>query len=357
MDGIWNRLLIWLCCAALLFWAPAGPLAIIAMLAAVTVSALNGYLDSRPLLGLSSLAFTILAAFWPPFCFFLPLVNYGLYAPRLGWHIPLLIFSGAVCCTSLPFSVAMIVVSVISLAAVLGLRTEVSRKAKSDLTALRDDSYEISLRLEQQNRELLEKQDYEVRLATMNERNRIAREIHDQVGHLLSRSILQIGALMVAESNPGQREHLSSVRDTLAQAMDSIRNSVHNLHEESVDLNMQMLTLAKGFLFCPIQLDYRIESEPDNPISYCFIAIVKEGLHNITRHSNATHVKLTLLEHPAFYQLILQDNGTPAGLPAPGGLGIQNMIERVQSLGGQILCEHQGGFRIFASVPKRGQLS
>jgi signal transduction histidine kinase len=41
----------------------------------------------------------------------------------------------------------------------------------------------------------MEKQDYEIYLATLRERNRIAREIHDNVGHMLSRSILQIGAL------------------------------------------------------------------------------------------------------------------------------------------------------------------
>ena len=49
--------------------------------------------------------------------------------------------------------------------------------------------------MEQKNKELLEKQDYEIQVATLNERNRIAREIHDSVGHLLSRSILQLGAL------------------------------------------------------------------------------------------------------------------------------------------------------------------
>jgi len=57
----------------------------------------------------------------------------------------------------------------------------------------------MAMLLRQKNRELIEKQDYEIRLATLNERGRIAREIHDHVGHLLSRSILQIGALMVTK--------------------------------------------------------------------------------------------------------------------------------------------------------------
>lgn len=60
---------------------------------------------------------------------------------------------------------------------------------------MRDTDTELKLVMEQRNRELLEKQDNEIYLATLRERNRIAREIHDNVGHMLSRSILQVGAL------------------------------------------------------------------------------------------------------------------------------------------------------------------
>ena len=59
---------------------------------------------------------------------------------------------------------------------------------------LRDDSTEKNLLLEEKNHMLVEKQNYEIYTATLKERNRIAREIHDNVGHLLSRSILITGA-------------------------------------------------------------------------------------------------------------------------------------------------------------------
>lgn len=73
-----------------------------------------------------------------------------------------------------------------------------------------------------------------MRLATLNERNRIAREIHDNVGHLLSRSLLQVGALQVVNRDETVRQGLDTMRDTLSGAMDSIRRSVHDLHDESV---------------------------------------------------------------------------------------------------------------------------
>ena len=99
---------------------------------------------------------------------------------------------------------------------------------------------------------LLEKQDYEIQVATLNERNRIAREIHDSVGHLLSRSILQLGALKaVHRQEPELNAQLDTLKSTLSQAMDSIRESVHDLHEESIDLRSQLETLCRGFTFCP----------------------------------------------------------------------------------------------------------
>lgn len=353
MEGIWNRSLIWLCCTALLLGRQADSLVVVVMLAAVTVSALTGYLNSTSVPVISSLAFAALGNLWPPFCFFMPLVHYDLFLPRRCWRVLAIIPSIIICFVSLPPGTAAVLVALMALSALLKMRTDELGLARVELTGVRDSGRELSLRLEQKNRDLLEKQDYEVRLATLNERNRIAREIHDQVGHLLSRSILQVGALLVAQPDPGTREQLSSVRNTLSQAMDSIRASVHDLHEESVDLRMQLSSLAESFLFCPVQLDYRLETEPEKQISYCFIALVKEGLNNITRHSNATRVTLTVSEHPALFQLVLQDNGTNLVGGMTGGLGISNMTDRVQALGGQILIEHRNGFRIFVSVPRR----
>ena len=70
-----------------------------------------------------------------------------------------------------------------------------TRKCSSleeELKRTRDDSRERDLLLSQKNKALLEKQDYEIYNATLKERNRIAREIHDNVGHVLSRSILML---------------------------------------------------------------------------------------------------------------------------------------------------------------------
>ena len=81
-------------------------------------------------------------------------------------------------------------------ALLLAARTGRNARLEGELIRLRDTSTELNMALKEKNRNLLEKQDNEIYLATLKERNRIAREIHDNVGHMLSRSILQMGALL-----------------------------------------------------------------------------------------------------------------------------------------------------------------
>ncbi len=362
MQGITDRLLVLTCCSALLPSKADDVTTVVAMLAAITVSALNGYSKSRAVLIAGIASYTVASMVWPAFCLFLPLVYYDVMAE---FHVPGRSRPGiwaatatvplSACFANLPVDTSLIIAALMAVAYVLSMRTAVIEHSQTQAKQLRDNSYEMAMLLRQKNRELVEKQNYEIRLATLNERARIAREIHDHVGHLLSRSILQVGALMITKAGEQERQSLSVIRDTLSQAMDSIRASVHDLHDESIDLRTQVETLVNEFTFCPIRLDYRLESEPEKDIAYCFLAIVKEGLSNIIRHSDATQVTLAFLEHPVLYQLVLQDNGPePTGQPGQG-LGLRSIRNRVDALGGQLVMERSGGFRLFISVPKRRQ--
>ena len=76
----------------------------------------------------------------------------------------------------------------------------------------------------------------------MQERNRIAREIHDNVGHMLTRAILLLGAVKTINQDQKITDSLTLLEDTLTQTMDNIRSSVHNLHDNSIDLQKKKLT-------------------------------------------------------------------------------------------------------------------
>ena len=215
----------------------------------------------------------------------------------------------------------------------------------------RDDSTELNILLTEKNHALLEKQDYEIYAATLRERNRIAREIHDNVGHLLSRSILMVGALRAVNKESALSEPLETLDSTLNSAMDTIRNSVHDLHDEAINLEEAVNSLLTDFNFCTVSFHYDMSREISREIKYSFISITKEALSNIIKHSNATHVNIIMREHPALYQLLIEDNGT-AFSNTSSGIGLVNMKERIQSLKGNIQIQTDKGFKIFITIPK-----
>lgn len=221
----------------------------------------------------------------------------------------------------------------------------------------RDDSVEKNLLLREKNQSLLEKQDYEIYTATLRERNRIAREIHDNVGHMLSQSILMVGAMKAVHGEGSLKEPLCRLEDTLSAAMTSVRESVHDLHDEAINLKEVLESLMGEYTFCQTRLVYDMGYEVPREIRYGFIAIVKEALNNVMKHSNATWVQVVAREHPGMYQLVIEDNGT-SGIGRKhdgygGGIGIRNMKERVDTFGGNLEIQTQKGWRIHITVPKK----
>lgn len=232
----------------------------------------------------------------------------------------------------------------------------------------RDDSEEHALLLSEKNKVLLEKQDYEIYAATLRERNRIAREIHDNVGHVLSRSILMTAACKTINKDESLDPLLGNLEESLNGAMNSIRSSVHDLHDDAVNLEDAIKGLVKDFSFCPVTLTYDMSRQVPREVKYSLISITKEGLSNVMRHSNADSVNILLREHPALYQLCIEDNGT-LGSKIPdiqtdadsnkmetvsGGMGLSNIRDRVKALGGTVQITQEKGFRIFVTIPKSG---
>jgi signal transduction histidine kinase len=133
--------------------------------------------------------------------------------------------------------------------------------------------------------------------------------------------------------------------------METVRSSIHDLYEESVDLYAEVKALCDGFDFCPVTFEYDMDSSPDKKIKYALLSVVKEALSNIIRHSDASLVTVALREHPALYQLSIRDNGSRK--PADGeGLGLNNIAQRVESLGGLSNTGYDNGFVVFVSIPK-----
>lgn len=297
----------------------------------------------------------VLACFFAPsLIFFLPVHIYEFVYRKKWW--------GCLSCALFVYRISLfhgagqilLWIMTVMLAVLLAVRTRQQVQEHAAFLKLRDSSVEEQAKMKQRNKELLEKQDYEIRVATLSERNRIAREIHDNVGHMLSRCILQLGALMtVHKKEETLYAQLSSVNASLNEAMNNIRESVHDLHDESVDLKQAVVEATSQMRQnYELQLVYDMSPQVPRNVKYAMIAIVKEAMANIVKHSNATKVSVMLREHPGFYQLLIEDNGTQIRENKHAGIGLTNMRQRVEALGGNIHFRTDAGFAIIVSIRK-----
>lgn len=365
MKGVINQAVLWVYCFAAAVFVSADELFVAAALAALLYAC--GNILMRQEWGKRGLTviYMILSFICPQFLLFTPVVLYGILGDRDYVAAAAL----EVLCVWRygPVSPAVVCLTVVGsmVAGLLQSQTDRYLKLEEKFCKTRDDGAEKNLLLKEKNQSILEKQDYEIYTATLRERNRIAREIHDNVGHMLSRAILMVGAMKAVHGDGRLSASMEQLEETLNAAMTSVRKSVHDIHDESVNLKEILESLVKEFSFCPARLEYDMGYDVPREIRYSFIAIVKEALHNISEHSNATRAEVIAREHPAFYQLIIEDNGTAGskslkytqdGLPGSdgsSGIGLKNMKDRVDSFGGNIDIRRGRGWRIYITVPKK----
>lgn len=250
------------------------------------------------------------------------------------------------------------VVLLMAFAIMLSYFTELLLGYQMKLHSMRDASMEHDMLMEQMNHQLIEKQNAQIYNATLKERNRIAREIHDNVGHMITRSILQLGAIGVINTDEKLKAPIADLKSTLDTAMDSMRKSVHDLYDESVDLRQALAKLKPTDSTFAFSLEYDCEDDVPRDVKYAFIAIAKEAVNNAVKHSNGDEIRIIVREHPAFYQLEIMDNGTSADErrlsgETGDGIGIKNIKERVAAIGGTMRIKADDGFMIFVTLMKK----
>lgn len=250
------------------------------------------------------------------------------------------------------------VVLLMAFAVMLSYFTELLLGYQMKMHSMRDASMEHDMLMEQMNHQLIEKQNAQIYNATLKERNRIAREIHDNVGHMITRSILQVGAIGVINTDEKLKAPIADLKSTLDTAMDSMRKSVHDLYDESVDLHQALAKLKPTDSAFAFSLEYDCEDDVPRDVKYAFIAIAKEAVNNAVKHSNGDEIRIIVREHPAFYQLEIMDNGTSADErrlsgETGDGIGIKNIKERVAAIGGTMRIKADDGFMIFVTLMKK----
>lgn len=348
-DKLVLLLLICLCSAAL----SESALPVVISLAVLIAAMLTEFFTDKRLIFAVQAAFMAACFFVPAACIGLPMTAYDIMryrSKKMG--IFCLITMAAAYLNVSGRTAALSAVGVV-LAVYLEICTDRHERTEKKLREVRDNSAELNLLLGEKNRSLIKLRDSEVYSATLRERNRIAREIHDNVGHMLTRCLLQIGALSVITKDDLTREKLGDIQETLNNAMTSIRRSVHDLHDDSIDLRSavnDIVSDAKERF--SVSLDYDVSETVSGEIKLAFIGILKEAVNNAVKYSSGDTLRVSVQEYPGFCRLSVSDNGTEKKSDS-GGIGIENMRERATALGGSFTAEMTDkGFRVFASIPK-----
>jgi signal transduction histidine kinase len=189
-------------------------------------------------------------------------------------------------------------------------------------------------------------------LATTRERNRIARELHDSLGHYLTIANVQLeAARSIAE---GRDERLAAVQQLLHDGLGELRLSVSMLRETSsarlpFAQAISELVAESNATGLPADLTTSGEVRPlPGAIGFALYRVTQEALTNVRRHARATKTVVHLDYQPERVRLSVVDDGVGLGGALPVGSGLSGLRERVELLGGQLVLEapSNGGFGI-----------
>ncbi len=202
-------------------------------------------------------------------------------------------------------------------------------------------------------------------MGSLQERNRIAREIHDSLGHSLTALNLHLEmALKLSQVKPEKsREVLAEAKRLGSIALNDVRQSVSAMRSDPLqnqDLPTAIQKLADDFEFSNnLKPLCHLDPMPQIPqsITTTIYRIVQEALTNISKYAQASEVRIEIYRRPTELELRIIDNGQ-GFIPTNNvtGFGLQGMRERVLSLQGRfaIISEPQQGCQIVAIIPVTG---
>jgi signal transduction histidine kinase len=209
--------------------------------------------------------------------------------------------------------------------------------------------------------------DLVAREAVVEERARIARELHDAIAHNVSMMVVQAGAerRLLNGNGDGTREVLETIEHIGRGALTEMRRLVGMLRSDSGDpLAPQpgladLATLTTQVQEAGLAVDLRIDGDPrELPVGIELSAyrIVQEALTNALKHAGNAHAAVHVHYGPDFLELEIIDDGTGSPVPvASGGHGLVGMRERVALYGGRFDAGRlpAGGFAVRVVLPIR----
>jgi signal transduction histidine kinase len=197
-------------------------------------------------------------------------------------------------------------------------------------------------------------------LATIQERNRLARDIHDGVGHHLTvvQMLLEAARAVIRTADPERLDSmLAKAQAQSGQALAEVRRSVGALREQRPALAEALRTLAAEATEAGVQTELEVLGAPRalrTEVEESLFRAAQEGLTNVRKHADATRSAVVLdYRDDELVRLEVRDDGR--GIPAEqgAGFGLTGLRERAANLGGRMSLEPAGtsGLTLTVEVP------
>ena len=199
-------------------------------------------------------------------------------------------------------------------------------------------------------------------IAETRERNRLAREIHDTLGHTLTGIISSLDACMtlIRISPDATREQLEKTQKVAREGMKDVRRSVNALRPDKLerfsldDALRQMTDEMKGVSGAEITLEEDLKGlKTADDEAEAIYRIVQEGVTNSLRHGEADRIQIRIQRNFGEALIEVRDNGKGCSDVKPG-FGLKHMQERLDLLHGSLRYENlENGFLVIARIPLR----
>lgn len=196
------------------------------------------------------------------------------------------------------------------------------------------------------------------KLTETRERNRIARDLHDNLGHRLAGILLQLQASKKIQPLDNEKaQHLLVLSiEKLSETLDTVRDTVHNLKPTQNYGIEYFERIINDFNFSEIEFDHTGSiSTMSAELFECLGTTLKEALTNSSRYSHAKKVSISLTVSKSYTRLLIKDNGQGCVL-AKEGLGLSGMRERIKNIGGQFSYDGNDGFTIVCFIPNKPEV-
>lgn len=224
-----------------------------------------------------------------------------------------------------------------------------------------EEARQRSENLQTVNDQLMQYNKMTEKMAATRERNRMAREIHDTLGHTLTGISAGVDACMaIIDENPERTKmQLELVSKAARGGIKDVRRSVSELRTDALErfklekaiqeMVSEINSLAGVEVSFESNVTYLKFSEDEENVIY---RIIQEGITNAIRHGHADRIRITAEKKDGILELKVKDNGIGCK-DIQKGFGTKHMKERVGMLGGTISFSGEDGFLIDAQIPIR----